>query len=186
MQTDPRKQPRQARAKATEAAIIEAAARILDGPGPESLTTNLVAEHAGVSIGSLYQYFPNKQAILVALIRRERAALLDAIRAIAATPGPDAIDRLIDAGLAHQFARPRLALHLEALERSLPLDAEARALTQDLARTIATLLETPEDPDTRDVIAICQTLINTAALAGDTDTDALKTRLRRAVLGYLG
>ena len=59
-----RKEPRQERARATVEAILEAAARILDRQGWKGFTTNAVAEVAGVSIGSLYQYFPNKAASL--------------------------------------------------------------------------------------------------------------------------
>ena len=66
--------PKQARGKATCAAIFEATARILETHGEARLNTNLIAETAGVSIGTLYQYFPNKQAILVAMARAEGAA----------------------------------------------------------------------------------------------------------------
>jgi len=65
-----RKTPRQARARATVDAILFAAAHILKTQGQPGFTTNRIAEVAGVSIGSLYQYFPNKQAIIDAL--RER------------------------------------------------------------------------------------------------------------------
>lgn len=69
----PRKQPRQERAHATVDAILQAAAYILVRRGWEGLTTNLVAERAGVNIASLYQYFPNKEAIVVELQRRHVA-----------------------------------------------------------------------------------------------------------------
>ena len=64
---EPRKQPRQRRSAETVARILDAAARILDERGYRATTTNHVAEEAGVSIGSLYQYFPNKDALLVVL-----------------------------------------------------------------------------------------------------------------------
>jgi len=90
MPTDPfsfqRRMPRQARAKATVAAILEAAVQILDQRGADALTTNSVAERAGVSIGTLYQYFPDKHAILLAAAKLEfddasprRRALLEAL-----------------------------------------------------------------------------------------------------------
>ena len=65
-----RKLPGQARSRSTVDAIVEAAAHILVRKGYEAFTTNRVAEHAGVSIGSLYQYFPNKEALLSELMRR--------------------------------------------------------------------------------------------------------------------
>lgn len=67
---NPRKAPEQDRSRATVDAILEAAARILVKGGYDAFTTNRVAEKAGVSIGSLYQYFPNKDALLVELSRR--------------------------------------------------------------------------------------------------------------------
>lgn len=68
----PRKKPSQARARRTVDLLLEAAAQILAGRGEDALTTNHIAERAGFSIGTLYQYFPNREAILDALIERER------------------------------------------------------------------------------------------------------------------
>ena len=59
-----RRIPRQARAAETVAAIIEGAAQILEAGGLAAFTTNAVAERAGVSIGTLYQYFADKNALL--------------------------------------------------------------------------------------------------------------------------
>jgi AcrR family transcriptional regulator len=75
-----RRKPRQERSAATVAAIFEATARILNTQGGAGLNTNVIAKLAGVSIGTLYQYFPDKNAILIALARQEldkasRAAL---------------------------------------------------------------------------------------------------------------
>jgi len=63
-----RKLPRQSRSRATVDALLQATTHILLNGGPEALTTNHVAEVAGVSIGSLYQYFPNKASLIAALI----------------------------------------------------------------------------------------------------------------------
>jgi len=65
-----RKKPRQQRSRATWDAILEAAAQLFGERGYTGTTTNKVAERAGVSIGSLYQYFPNKEALLLALSER--------------------------------------------------------------------------------------------------------------------
>lgn len=67
---NPRKLPRQERSRALFEAILDAAARILAQQGRDALNTNLVAEKAGVSIGSLYQYFPNRDAIIAAVADR--------------------------------------------------------------------------------------------------------------------
>lgn len=78
-----RRTPRQARATETVALILEAAAQVLEAGGLPALTTNAVAERAGVSIGTLYQYFADKNAILLALARQQIAiGLADIGRAI--------------------------------------------------------------------------------------------------------
>jgi AcrR family transcriptional regulator len=71
MTTRERKQPRQARAQGTVNAILDATVRVLDREGLDAATTTRIAEVAGVSIGSLYQYFAHRDAILSALQDRE-------------------------------------------------------------------------------------------------------------------
>lgn len=78
-----RKTPRQARARATTEAILDAAARILGERGWAGLTTNAAADIAGVSIGSLYQYFPNKLALVEAVRQRHFDDVLAVLRAAA-------------------------------------------------------------------------------------------------------
>ena len=75
-----KKSPKQARSKATVDAICGAAARLMEEEGYAAVTTNRVAERAGVSVGSLYEYFPNKQSIVA-------AALAAALRDIVAEVG---------------------------------------------------------------------------------------------------
>ena len=74
-----RRIPRQARAAETVSAILEAAAQVLEAGGPAAFTTNAVAERAGVSIGTLYQYFGDKQAMVRALADREMRRTLAAV-----------------------------------------------------------------------------------------------------------
>src|SRR5438067_589446 len=68
--TNPRKQPTQARARATVDAILAATEKVLIKYGYEGASTNRVAQAAGVSIGSLYQYFPSKESLVVAVMER--------------------------------------------------------------------------------------------------------------------
>jgi AcrR family transcriptional regulator len=120
-----RRTPQQARSRAACEAIVEAAAQILEAGGPEALTTNAVAERAGVSIGTLYQYFPDKQAILLAATHRELAAaplarradalvraLMAMLERVSSTAGADA--------RAVRTARPQPRRRSTALHRRLP------------------------------------------------------------------
>jgi AcrR family transcriptional regulator len=108
-----RRIPRQGRAQATVELIFEATARILQRGGRAVLNTNAVAEHAGISIGTLYQYFPNKEAILVAMARRllesDRLAVMKALSGALDDPGTQAariaINRLIDLSRTNQKVR---------------------------------------------------------------------------------
>lgn len=65
-----RKEPVQSRSRQLVEDVVEAAARILEGPGYDRATTNRIADKAGVSVGSLYRFFPNKQSIIARLMRR--------------------------------------------------------------------------------------------------------------------
>jgi len=76
-----RRKPRQARAEETVTTILEGAAQILEVGGLAAFTTNAVAERAGVSIGTLYQYFADKKALIHALAERELQAALVRVRA---------------------------------------------------------------------------------------------------------
>ena len=89
---NPRKAPEQDRSRATVEAIVGAAAHILIKHGYDAFTTNRVAEKAGVSIGSLYQYFPNKDSLLSELMRRHLVDIERSVEAMA--------DRALSAPLA--------------------------------------------------------------------------------------
>ncbi|MEW5686870.1 MAG: TetR/AcrR family transcriptional regulator [Pseudomonadota bacterium] len=74
-----RRTPRQARAGSTVDAILDATLQLLEADGPGKLTTNHIAARAGVSIGTIYQYFRDKNAILAALAERRTVAVRDGI-----------------------------------------------------------------------------------------------------------
>lgn len=73
--TNPRRRPRQARAQATVDAIIKATAQVLVQEGYDRASTNRIAQAAGVSIGSLYQYFPSKEALVASLVEAHQAKM---------------------------------------------------------------------------------------------------------------
>src|SRR5690242_3376512 len=76
-----RRKPQRERSQATHDAIVEAAASLFAQTGLRAATTNRIAQRAGVSVGSLYQYFPSKHALLIALYERESARLLEIFQA---------------------------------------------------------------------------------------------------------
>jgi AcrR family transcriptional regulator len=98
-----RRTPRQSRSEATVEAILEATFQLLEQGGVEALTTNHIAERAGVSVGTLYQYFPGKQAILAALAQRQAAAARDRIARIVIDGPRISAVRMIVRALATAF-----------------------------------------------------------------------------------
>jgi AcrR family transcriptional regulator len=122
-----RKQPQQARSRATIEAILQAAAHILGERGWEGLTTNDVAELAGVSIGSLYQYFPHKLALVEAVRRRHFDDVLAVLRAAADRQLPRAhrIEALVDGMISVHSRYP--TAHRVLLEET-PRSREAGTL----------------------------------------------------------
>ena len=186
-----RKRPLQRRSAATVSVMLEAAARILEQQGLAGFNTNLVAQRAGVSIGSLYQYFPGKEALLAALIRDARSDLLASVQQVCDQSGllETQLQALIRAAVAHQLQRPQLMRHLEYAELMLPLDQETNALNQALQQAVQDLLLKHGTPNAttaaQDLIALSRGMIDSAGLAGETDAAALEQRVWRAVRGYL-
>src|ERR1700733_5846515 len=78
--TAPRKKPRQGRSQATVDAILVATARVLCATGYDRASTNRIALAAGVSVGSLYQYFPSKEALVAALVERHIDEMTSLVR----------------------------------------------------------------------------------------------------------
>jgi AcrR family transcriptional regulator len=139
-----RKTPRQQRSRETVAVILEAAAQVFQRQGYLATTTNKIAERAGVSIGSVYQYFPDKDALLVALAEQELAAsteLVDRLlRQLGAEDAP--LDRLLrellHAVAAAHTSRPELhRLLFDEAPRLPALVARFRAAERRLAVALA-------------------------------------------------
>ncbi|MDE1149851.1 MAG: TetR family transcriptional regulator [Azospirillaceae bacterium] len=135
-----RKQPKQARSTDLVAAILEAAVQVLATEGAARFTTARVAEKAGVSVGSLYQYFPNKAAILFRLQHDEWRQTTDLLRRILEDDGHPPLDRLRT--LVHAFlksecdeAAMRVALNDAApLYRDAPEAQDAMAPGEKIVR----------------------------------------------------
>ena len=195
---NPRKSPRQLRARATVETILEAAARILETAGPEGFNTNAVAAKAGVSVGSLYQYFPAKQALVAELSRRNADAVLQGLAEVAAaTVGQPLEVRLrafVRFAIAQQCARPRLSRVLDRLEEGMALDTDERTTAPDILAVLAPVLAAEAsraDPGAvmaiaRDCLALVRALIDAALDRGPVDREALEKNTLGALLGYLG
>lgn len=132
--TTPRKLPQQDRSKVTVEAILTATAHILTENGYASLSTNRIAERAGVSIGSLYQYFPNKEAIITALREHhvnEMASIIESAFRQSVNDSLDvALHKLVKACIAAHAIDPTLhqVLH-EQVPRIDHSSAEAKIVT---------------------------------------------------------
>ena len=112
VKTTPRKRPRQERSKVTVDTILAATARVLVKKGFDGLTTNAVASAAGVSIGSLYQYFPSKEALVAALIEQHieemQQALFSEMTRVAQLPMAQAVRALIELTIRAHSIEPEL------------------------------------------------------------------------------
>lgn len=111
-QTNPRKSASQERSRATVDALVEATARILIREGYDCASTNRIAEVAGVSIGSLYQYFPSKEALIAAVIDRHTQEVSkmtrDAVVKVAARPIEIAARQFVSVAIDAHRVNPRL------------------------------------------------------------------------------
>jgi AcrR family transcriptional regulator len=144
VRTTPRKRPRQERSKATVDAILEASARVLVKQGFDGLTTNAVATAAGVSIGSLYQYFPNKEAIVAALIEHHleqmNAAVLAELARVAQLPIAEAARCMVELTLRAHAVDPELHRVLTEQVPRVGRMAKLRELDGIAHRMVASLL----------------------------------------------
>lgn len=131
----PRKTPRQTRARITYAAILESATQLLSKTGLDGFNTNAIAERAGTSIGTLYQYFPNKEAVMLELIHRQKhhmlANIYEAMREASGHTLDEAVRLLIRGRLKHLRADNPVAWVITHQEQRLPIpDVKADHLAQ--------------------------------------------------------
>jgi AcrR family transcriptional regulator len=140
--TRPRKQATQERSRATVEALVEATARILVRDGFDHASTNRIAAEAGVSVGSLYQYYPSKAALVAAVIERHNRDLLRVARRaladVAAQPLEVGVRRMVAAAVeAHRVDAPLHRVLAEQTPRSGaaeavgPLNGEAYGIFRE-------------------------------------------------------
>jgi AcrR family transcriptional regulator len=165
----PRKQPRQVRAELTRQRILTAAAHVFGEHGYAAGTTNRIAERAGISIGSLYQYFPNKDAILAELLLRhldDGAAATAKIQA-GRLPGPiDEVFRVFVRGaIETHLDEPRLLrVLLEQAPRSRHLLEKVERLKQSLVAYLRELLDDHAEVRVADTETAARLIVTTVEL----------------------
>ncbi|MET4666336.1 TetR/AcrR family transcriptional regulator [Sphingomonas sp. PvP056] len=160
-----RKTPRQARAAVTLDAMFEATIQVLVSDGPHRLTTTRVAKRAGVSIGTMYQYFPHKQALFYALNERYLDELVQKIDAACQSEHGATLARMIEALVTTYWAaktrRPEVT---RALYRSV-VELDNEALIADFAarvdKTTVAMLASASDASFDDLPTINLTLLAT-------------------------
>ena len=162
-----RKEPRQARSAATVQAILEATVQVILQDGAARLTTTRVAARAGVSVGSMYQYFPNKRALTLALFERHMEAVATAIESVCerhTTRPLDAIaDALVSAFMQVMSARPdeSQAAYIVAVEAESA--SLLRKMSDRIAIAVARLLSSATDATFADLPSVALTVTGTLA-----------------------
>jgi len=195
-----RKRPRQTRSREMVEAMIEAAARVLRRHGYARTTTNLVAEVAGVSVGSLYQYFPNKESLVAALHERHARELRGVLGAALAGAEECTLDEtvrvLIRATLDAHLLDPDLHRVLEGevpeLDRFDGVDDLDAAMVAQVRGLLAAHRKRIAPPDldlaAQVVVRIVDSLVHVAVIESPQRlaSRAVEREIERAVLGYLG
>ncbi|MFJ4142649.1 TetR/AcrR family transcriptional regulator [Pseudomonas sp. NPDC089734] len=149
----PRKIPAQARSRATVDAIVQAAAYILTRDGWQALTTNAIAERAGVNIGSLYQFFPNKEAVIAELQRRHAVAThSDLLNALELVPHQaslrEALTLLVEMIVSEHRIAPAVhkAIHEELPRTVRHMAEDTDQLRRQFAEVLMPFMKNVPDP----------------------------------------
>jgi AcrR family transcriptional regulator len=194
-----RRKPTQARAHATMDTIFEATARIIERDGIVALNTNRIAERAGISIGTLYEYFPNKEAILIAMARQRLAEderlVRQALAAAEVNQNVSLARKAIHAMMALHADRPKvrravMAVHLAngfGSEHARPVQEIAELISERNARLLGDKAQQLDGASlfvlTRAVIGVIRAAFEERSLLSGTTN--LEDELVRLVEAYL-
>ncbi len=199
--TTPRKSATQKRSQAMVETLLDATARVLAREGYDRASTNRIAATAGVSVGSLYQYFPNKEALVAALVARHNREMLqllqDALKEVASFDLATAIRELVRAALdAHLVDSTLHRIFAEQVPRMGQL-AKIEALQQETFLMVRSYLEERrEEISVRDLdsaTSICVTTVEALTHEFvinrphtlDGDRDRFIDEVTRLIVGYL-
>lgn len=182
----------------TVEAIFEACIRVLLDGGLERMTTTRVAERAGVSVGSLYQYFPNKQSLLAAVLERHLLHVVEAIdQACFRSKGEvtDVMARAVVAAfMAAKFTDPAASGALYAVAAEVGGVEVVARLSQRAQRSVCTMLATASDRRFTDLETVSSVVLGAlvgpvqgllAAKASRQKVSVLREHLQALVASYL-
>jgi AcrR family transcriptional regulator len=146
---EPRKMPVQTRATVTVGAICEATIQVLLSHGADRLTTTRVADRAGVSVGTLYQYYPNKQSLLFAVFEDHMDKVAQAVQAACADachkPMSEMIRRVVEAYVDVKMQRADISVALYKVAPDVGGAALVKQTGQRLRKAIESMLLTASD-----------------------------------------
>ena len=196
----PRKTPIQARSGATVEAIHEAAIQVLLADGLARLTTTRVAERAGVSVGTLYQYFPNKEALLFAILQRHFEDVAESLERVSADglkrPLSDLAESLADAYVSVKIARPEATTALYRVAGAIDQFRLSTGVYKRLQDAVVRALSSASDASFSDVERVAFTLLSALAgvsrgtfgrlVSGSEVLDRLRDESRLLSRAYLG
>ena len=151
---DPRKSPVQARSTASVDAILEATIQVLLAMGKDRLTTTRVARRAGVSVGTLYQYFPNKSALLQAALQRHLDEVTEAVKQVCREQAGNTLRMMVTA-LVHAFLKakmknPKASVALYAVSSDLNAVKIVQKLGSRTNSAIVEMLTSAREPLAKD------------------------------------
>jgi len=160
----PRKTPIQARSNASVDAILQATIQVLVSVGKERLTTTRVAARAGVSVGTLYQYFPNKSALLQACLRHHMEQVRRSIETVCTQHSGDRLldmgTALIHAYLAAKMQDVKASAALYAVSSDIDGAAIAKAASHRSRRAIIALFASAREPLTKNPEVIANAVVS--------------------------
>ncbi|AFL90423.1 transcriptional regulator [Terriglobus roseus DSM 18391] len=147
---EPRKTPVQARATVSVESILEATLQVLLDVGQARLTTTRVAERAGVSVGTLYQYFPNKSALLKTVMERHLAEIATVVEAACAALHGQPLAAMAE-GVVREFLRAKLgnirkSMALYAFSYDVDRARIVKCMSDRIRAAMATMLRTSVEP----------------------------------------
>ncbi len=164
---EPRKSPVQARSTASVEAILEATIQVLLSVGKERLTTTRVASRAGVSVGTLYQYFPNKSALLQAVLTRHLTLVSDAVERVCREQEGNTLREmgtaLVGAFLEEKMKDVKTSVALYAVSSDLDSARILRQTGTRWTKALVGMLASARDPLARDPQMVASMLQGTLA-----------------------